>query len=360
MKIVPVILAGGIGERFWPFSRSSKPKQLLPIISDKTMLEETLERVGLFNDSFVKPLIVTGQNIAGLIEDTLGTTIEYDVIIEPVGKNTAPAVAAAASFIAENYGDDAVMAVLSADHAISPKELFADTVRYAASIAYNSENLVVFGISPSRPDTGYGYIHLGASHGTSGNLKSNNVNRFVEKPSVDVAQQYLDSGEYLWNSGMFVWSASTILNEFKKHMPSVYELLEPLKNEKFSQDAVNTFYHAVIKESIDYGIMEHASEVIAVVGEFMWDDIGSWESLSRVLPQDDNGNVASGVVYHKDCKNSIIANNSSLSVATIGVEDVVVVTVNDSVMVIHRDKLPQFKEYLNEIKGLDNFPQELF
>ncbi|MCP4627767.1 MAG: mannose-1-phosphate guanylyltransferase, partial [bacterium] len=325
MKVIPVILAGGIGERFWPFSRTSKPKQLLPLLSSRSMIEETFSRVGPFCKKGSRPLIVTGKVMAGKIKRALSKALAYDSLVEPVGKNTAPAVAIAAAWIKKKYGSDAVMIVLSADHAISPKKDFVAAVKYAVELADTREDLIVFGIHPSRPDTGYGYIQLQKNLESRGNLKSHVVKRFVEKPTQKKAEQYIATKKYLWNSGMFVWKVSVILEEFKQHMPKIHAGVVKAAKAGFTQKAVDAFYHAAQKESIDFGIMEQSRRVSAVEGVFSWDDLGSWESLSRVLiPNKAKTTVSGKKVYEKECSGSIVANNSGLTVAAVGLEDTVV------------------------------------
>lgn len=361
MKIVPVILAGGIGERFWPASRSSKPKQLLPLLSDKMMIEETFERVLPLCTEGVKPLIVTGAKIASLIDDALQSDYDYDIIAEPVGKNTAPAVGAAAVFCKVAYGEDAVMAVVSADHSIRPVEKFIAAATYGAQIAAEKDTLVVYGIKPDRPETGYGYIELEGQDGTSDNgIASFKVKQFVEKPDGATAQTYLDAGNYLWNSGMFIWRTSVILNQFKNHMVSLYSDLEILEGNDCSKEAIFEFYTNCIKESIDFGIMENADSVHAVEGVFDWDDIGAWESLERIHGKDASGNCSSGNKnYVAESTNTIVANQSNHTVAVIGADNLVVVTVDDATMVISRDKLPEIKKHIAALKE-GNFPAELF
>jgi mannose-1-phosphate guanylyltransferase/mannose-6-phosphate isomerase len=361
MKIIPVIIAGGIGQRFWPFSRSSSPKQLLPIISKKSMIEETFLRVKPLCNRGSKPLVVTGKTIASKIRKVIPAPIKYDCIVEPVGKNTAPAIAIAAAWLKKKYGEDCVMVVLPADHSITPQKAFIDAVRYAVILADSLEKLIVFGIQPSRPDTGYGYIHAAKQIGKSGAVSGYNVKRFIEKPDLKKAIQFVAAKKYFWNSGMFVWKTSVILKEFQNHMPSVYELVAKAETQGLTKKAIDKFYLTCIKESIDYGIMEPSKHVAVVKGQFQWDDIGSWEAVSRVLPQNNKKTTTSGKkVYEKDCQDTIIANNSKLPVAAIGLKDIVVVTVDDAVLVIARDKLPKFKDYLKEIKNTPGFSKRLF
>ncbi len=360
MKIVPVILAGGVGERFWPLSRSSRPKQLLPISSKQSMLEETLRRVTSLSGKSTRPLIVTGQSMVPKIKKNIPAELPYDLIAEPMGKNTAPAVALAASWIERKWGE-AVMVVLSADHAISPKRDFLAAVRFAASLAAKQDRLVVFGIVPQRPDTGYGYVHLGTQVDEKGPIKALEVKRFVEKPDAKTAAKYVRSKKYLWNSGMFVWRTSVIINEFKSHMPQLCDQVFEAASARFSRAAVRKFYQNCVKESIDYGILEQSDRVMCVQGTFGWDDVGSWEALARLHPQDARENTIVGEkVFQGDCRQTIIMNDSPLTVAAVGLEDIVLVAAHDSILAISRDKLPEMKKYLAQVKSDSRFPPELF
>lgn len=358
---VPVILAGGIGERFWPASRSSRPKQVLPLISEKLMVEETIERVApLCKNSNVKPIIVTGEKIAKAISDCLCEKYEFDMIIEKVGKNTAPAVAAAAIFCKQKYGKNSVMLVVSADHAIRPLEKFVSAAKYGVEIASKEPTLVVFGITPTRAETGYGYIELTSEKGKSADgVKSFSVDKFVEKPSAEKAEEYLKSGKYLWNSGSFIWKTAVIIEQFKNYMPDLFAGMQKLEAKNCSVEAIDEFYQNCVKESIDFGIMEKAKDVTAVEGVFEWDDIGAWEAMVRIHGKDENHNTQTGKnIFSAENKNCIIVNQSKNSVAVIGAENLLVVNVDDTTLVISRDKLPDLKKYLLETKKV--FPKELF
>ncbi|MBD3420838.1 MAG: mannose-1-phosphate guanylyltransferase [Chitinivibrionales bacterium] len=360
MHIVPVLLAGGIGERFWPMSRSSTPKQLLPLISNKSMIQETLDRVTPVIADDVKPLIITGSSIAAKLKKGLDKNTPCDTIAEPVGKNTAPAVLLGALWLRRKYGE-CVMAVLSADHAIKPRTSFITSLKFAAGIAAQQDRLVVFGIEPSRPDTGYGYIHLGKALATRGKHRSFEVRTFVEKPTLPRAKRYVSSGRYLWNSGMFVWTTSVILEEFARSMPRLFEQGLQVERGRFTLKAIDAYYHACEKESVDYGIMEHSHRVAAVKAAFQWDDVGSWESVSRLHKGNRRNTTASGDnIYEAECRDSIIVNNSALTVAALGVDNLVVVTTDDAVLVIPRDRLPGIKKFLGEMKKDARLPTHLF
>ncbi|MDR2578987.1 MAG: NTP transferase domain-containing protein [Chitinispirillales bacterium] len=363
MQVIPVILAGGIGERFWPMSRSASPKQLHAIGSDKSMLEETILRVESFCSDSVKPVLITGAGIAEKVAETLGgINDKIEIIAEPAGKNTAPAIAIAAAMLKHRH-DDAVMVVVSADHAITPTAEFAKAVDTAVNTAKTHGGLVVFGIKPSRPETGYGYIELGGKiqAGATGECAAFEVKRFVEKPNAENAEKFMSSGNFLWNSGMFVWTASAILEEFRQHMPDLYGQAMDAAKKDFSQEAINEFYSVCRKESIDFGIMEKAGRVSAVRGDFFWDDLGSWESLSRVHGSNDSGTTVTGpLIYESGCTDSLIVNKSARTLAAVGLQNVAVIAVDDALLVIDRSRLPDLKKYLSEIKDSKNFSDELF
>jgi len=394
MQTVPVILAGGIGERFWPLSRSSAPKQLHAIASERSMLEETLFRMRACCPNSSAPLIIAGAAVVDKIADALGavdtrahilnghhdsasaggaslmsaiSSMETDVniIAEPQGKNTAPAIALAAALINAKYGE-AIMVVVSADHAISPDDAFELALYRAVNIAAGRGGLVVFGVKPDRPEAGYGYIELGerlaadADIGTGG-CTMFKVKRFVEKPNAADATAFMESGNFLWNSGMFVWKASVILKAFKKYMPDLHGQALAAADKNFTPRAIKEFYSACSKESIDYGIMERADNVSAVCGTFSWDDLGSWESLSRIVGSNSAGTAVDGPsVYESGCGGSLIINKSGRALTAIGLHNVALIAVDDAILAIDRSRLPDLKKYLAEIKSSGKLPADLF
>jgi len=393
MQTVPVILAGGIGERFWPLSRSSAPKQLHAIASERSMLEETLFRMRACCPNSSAPLIIAGAAIVDKIADALGAVdtcahilngrpergsgsaswmgtlssmeTDVDIIAEPQGKNTAPAIALAAALIKAKYGDS-MMVVVSADHAISPDDAFELAIYRAVNVAAGRDGLVVFGVKPNRPETGYGYIELGeklaadADIGTGG-CAVFKVKRFVEKPNAGDAAAFMESGNFLWNSGMFVWKTSAILEAFKKYMPDLHGQALAAADKDFTPKAINEFYSACPKESIDYGIMEKADNVCAVCGTFSWDDLGSWESLSRILGSNGAGTTVDGpAVYESGCGGSLIINKSERALAAIGLNNVAIIAVDDAILAIDRSRLPELKKYMTEIKSSGKLPADLF
>jgi mannose-1-phosphate guanylyltransferase len=360
IKIVPVILAGGIGERFWPLSRSSRPKQLLALTSHRTLLEETFIRAGTVQSRGVKPLLMTGKLIAAPAKKLLSQKWRYDLIVEPLGKNTAPAIALAAGWIQARYGD-AIMVVLPADHLVRPPQAFVKAVRYACFLADTKERLVVFGVKPSRPETGYGYLRLGKETGSRDEIKSHTVLRFIEKPDAAKAAKLCGSASHLWNSGMFVWKTSVLLREVKAHLPALFAQVATASRCCFSRKAINRFYNVAKKESIDYGIMERSCRVTAVVGKFQWDDVGSWESLARLRGNNASGTTVEGShIFERECRNSIIVNRSPHALAVIGCSSAAVIATDDAILVCSRSKLPDLKRYLAGMKKAGNFPPGLF
>ena len=359
-KVIPVILAGGIGERFWPLSRSSLPKQLLALTSHRTMIEETFGRARAVQSHGVVPLVVAGKPIALQIKKLLSGKRRHDLIVEPVGKNPAPAAALAASWIQARYGES-IMVVLPADHLVRPLKAFVKAVRHACFLADAREQLIVFGVKPSRPETGYGYLLLGEKTDDAAGVKSYKVSRFIEKPGAALAAKYCNSVSYRWNSGMFVWKTSVLLREVKTHLPALFSLVSDVSRDRFSQGALRRFYLAAEKESIDYGIMERSNRVSAVVGGFKWDDIGSWESLSRIRGTNRAGTTVVGDrIFEQECCNSIIVNRSPRAVAVIDCSSAAVIATDDALLVISRSKLPDLKRYLVGMKKSGKFPSRLF
>lgn len=360
MNILPVILAGGIGERFWPLSRSLRPKQLLPLVGTKSLIEETLGRLGPLGKSAHRPLIVTGKRLAPRIRAVLGTKHRCDYLTECVGKNTAPAVALAAAWARKHYGPT-IMLILSADHAITPRKEFVHSVKHAAHLAERDLALVVFGILPSRPDTGYGYIEIAAGLEEREGQSSHQVKRFVEKPCWDKAVEYSQSGHHFWNSGIFVWSTDTILEQFHRHAPSLLRLVHCAADSSFTPSAIDAYYRAAKADSIDYAILEKAHNVVMIAGRFLWDDVGSWESVARIHPGNALHTTTTGKrVYEAGCRNSIIVNDSSRTVAAIGLDNIVLVTTDDVTLALPRSELPHIKAHLAAMKGRPDIPSSLF
>lgn len=351
MKITAVVMAGGKGERFWPRSRKSLPKQFLSLTDDgKTMIQLTIERLkSLVNIEDV--YIVTNKDYKNLVVEQIPGIPEENILLEPIAKNTAPCIGLAAMHIKKKY-EDAVMLVLPSDHLIKYNEIYIDTLKEAVEVAKEDDNLITIGITPSYPETGYGYINFGRD---DNDIKRNNVyrvKRFVEKPNLETAKEYLSSGRYLWNSGMFVWKATTILDDFKEYLSDIHEGLNKIYNSietnNYNEILIDEF-SKFRSESIDYGIMERANNIYTIPGSFGWDDVGSWLALERISKSNDDGNVVKGNVITINSKNSIIQAQDKL-IATIGMEDLIVVDTDDALLIANKDSTQEVKKVIENLK----------
>ena len=350
MKRTAVIMAGGKGERFWPQSRANMPKQFLSLTSDgKTMIQLTVERL-LRLVEMEDIFVVTNQNYRNIVAEQLPDLPAENVLCEPMAKNTAPCVAYAAAVIQAKY-DDAVMCIVPSDHIIKNKALFADTLSLAAEVAEKGDNLITIGITPTYPETGYGYIKFtkDAAVGLHGVYK---VDRFEEKPDAATATRYVDEGNYLWNSGMFIWKVSTILKNFARFLPDLAadagEIRDSVGKDTHEKTVAEVFGRCV-GVSIDYGIMEKAQNIYTLPGSFGWDDVGSWLSLERINPTDAVGNYAKGNVLQLGTENSIFVSNGRL-VAAIGVQNLIVVETPDVTLVCDKDNTQDVKKIVAKLK----------
>ena len=343
-------MAGGKGERFWPKSRTSRPKQFLSLTSDgETMIQKTVKRL-LPIVSMEDIFIVTNENYVSLINEQLPEIPQDNILAEPVARNTAPCIALAASVISKKY-DDAVMMVLPSDHLIRYEEFYVDTLKRAAKVAQKGENLVTIGITPTYPETGYGYIKFMSAEDEelAGVYK---VDKFVEKPCLEKAKEYLNSGRYLWNSGMFVWKVSTIMDNFQKYLPDMYEGYLKMKEAAFTATFSETLaecFENFKSESVDFGIMEKAENIYTLSGSFGWDDVGSWLALERINQTDECGNYVTGDVISIDTTKSIICGNKKL-IATLGVEDLIVVDTDDAMLICAKDHTQQVKKVIETLR----------
>lgn len=328
-------MAGGRGERFWPLSRVSSPKQLLPIVGRKSLLEQTVSRIS----SVVPPertFVITSERLEKEVAKRLADFRGVTVIGEPVGRNTAPAIGLACALISIAE-PNAVTLVLPSDHVVKGRREFIADVRTAVRAA-QSRRLVVFGVKPDRPETGYGYIRVGGRVGSLGRGVFT-VQRFVEKPDHKSAVKLSSSGFHYWNSGMFVWRTDTLLEGIRKHLPALAAALETFCT-GFSKpklrERVRRFYSDVEAVSIDYGLLEKASNIVMVKASFSWDDLGSWLSLERILSKDNQGNVLSGEAVPIDTRNCVLFAGSGV-VVTLGVENLVVVRTESATLVCAKE-----------------------
>ena len=341
-------MAGGRGERFWPKSRKNLPKQFLSLTNDgKTMIQLTVERIlPLVDISDI--YISTNEQYRHLVQEQLPNIPNENILCEPVGRNTAPCIGLGAVHIAHKY-DDAMMIVLPSDHLIKYSSMFVSTIRDACKVAEENSNLVTLGITPDYPETGYGYVKFNPDN-CVGHAFS--VDKFVEKPSYEIAKQYLDSEEYLWNSGMFIWKTSSILEKFKQYTPEIFDGLMKIKASIGTEQGESVLLDEFSKFpsiSIDYGIMEKSSNIYIIPGTFGWDDVGSWVAVERIQGKNEQGNVVDGNVITIDSKNCIIQGNKKL-IATVGIKDLVIVDTEDAMLICEKDSTDQIKAVLENLK----------
>ncbi|WP_314138606.1 mannose-1-phosphate guanylyltransferase/mannose-6-phosphate isomerase [Buttiauxella noackiae] len=347
--ILPVVLAGGTGSRLWPLSRSLYPKQFLSLTSTSSMLQETIMRLdGLTHEN---PLIICNEEHRFIVAEQLRQlSLEHSgIILEPVGRNTAPAIALAAIH-AIQHQNDPILLVLAADHVIQDNAAFLATIQNALDLA-ESGKLVTFGIVPNKPETGYGYIKQGSP--VSANAFE--VSKFVEKPDLETAQKYLDEGTYYWNSGMFIFKASRYIEELKLYRPDILEAcINALQNASLDLDFTRLNIDAFTQcadESIDYAVMEKTSDAVVVPLDANWSDVGSWSALWEVDTKDKNENVIHGDVIAIDTHRSYLYSQHRL-ISAVGLEDVIVVETKDAILVSHKDKVQSVKDVVNTLKSL--------
>lgn len=348
MKQTALIMAGGRGERFWPKSRQSLPKQFLSLTDDgKTMIQLTVERIlPLVEMSDI--YIATNRNYKELVKRQLPEIPEENILCEPVGRNTAPCIGLGAVHMEKKYGD-AVMLVLPSDHLIKYTSMFVNTLSEACEVAQKGANLVTLGITPDGPETGYGYIKFRPNQSLGHAFE---VERFVEKPNLEKAKEYIASEQYLWNSGMFIWKVSSILNNLKIYLPQTYKGLQHIKEAIGTSDqeeVLDREFYSFQSESIDYGIMEKADNIYTIPGTFGWDDVGSWLAVGRIKTSNEFGNVIDGNVVAINTKNSIIQGGKKL-IATVGLDDMIVVDTEDALLICDKNSAGDIKKVLESLR----------
>lgn len=356
MKTYGVILAGGGGTRFWPLSRKELPKQLLNLTGKDLMVNETIDRLE-GNVAKEDIFVVTNCTQAELmLEATAGRVSPDHVLAEPAARNTAACIGYAAMEILRKYGDG-VMCVLPSDHYIKKTDVYKSVIADALRIAEETDALVTLGIQPTFPSTGYGYICHEEKQGDNGAYR---VRHFVEKPNLGKAKQYLLSGDYLWNSGMFIWKASVIMRYFEELLPEVYACLQKIGDAMGTdaeQETIREIYPQIPKISIDYGIMERADRVLVLEGDFGWSDVGSWDALEALYEKDEHGNITYGEQVHIDTHDCIIYAKNKL-VTTIGLDNVIVVETEDAVLVCDKNRAQEVKKIVEALQDC-NKPQYL-
>lgn len=348
-----LIMAGGKGTRFWPVSTEEKPKQFLNLLGNRSMLQMTIERI-LPRIPIERIFVCTGRKYVKLVQEQLTNIPNRNIIVEPEGRNTAPCISLSAMII-NKYYPNCNMLVLPADHLVSKEEEFIDSIDEANKyLLENRDILITFGIRPNRPETGYGYIEITKKN--EGKVRK--VKKFVEKPNYDKALEYLLDGNYLWNSGIFAWNSSYIIELVREFLPHTYEALKEIvtcSNEEL-QSLINKNYYKTDCISIDYGIMEKSQSIYVIPCDFGWDDVGSWNSLERYAKKDDYGNVflANGITYNSS--NNIILSRKPIVVN--GVEDIIIVETDEYIMISSKGKEQEIKEAKAELDKLEKVEEQ--
>ena len=346
-----VLMAGGVGVRFWPYSRNSKPKQFLDVLgTGKTLLQSTYERFL----PICKPdniFIVTHQEHAELVREQLPDLQSHQILAEPMRKNTAPCIAYASYKIAQ-INKDAVIVVAPSDHLILKEAEFLQIVTTAANVAKDQEKLLTIGIVPTRPETGYGYIQY---HNDEGPVKK--VKTFTEKPELELAKTFLDSGDFVWNSGIFVWGVQAILSAMRQYLPELTETFEEAMPKMASgneRGIIETTYAQCKNISIDYGVMEKANNVYMCLGDFSWSDLGSWGSIHEISDKDEHDNVVSANALIYDTDNCIIKGSPNRLIVAQGLHGYLVGEFGNVFIVCEKDKESQFRKFVNDVKTKPN------
>lgn len=346
--IIPIILSGGVGSRLWPLSHSGFPKQFASLVGKQSLLQNTVERLQGLSD-ISEPIIVCNKQHGDLVTKQL-QAIELSagaIILEPIGRNTAPAVALAAMHVADKY-ENPILLVLPSDHVLDNVANFHVAVELAKKYAAQKK-LVTFGIQPNRPETGYGYIKFGE---VLDDPQAHWLEQFVEKPNVEVAKKYVNSGQYYWNSGMFMFQASSFLKVLQTHAPEIFYTCQKVMNTAKSEGKfiklADELFAACHSDSIDYAVMEKVQDAVVVSLDAGWSDIGSWDSLWEHRQADTAGNVTIGDVITEKVRNSYV-HATKRKVAVVGMQDCIIVETKDAVLVLHKDACQDIKSVVERL-----------
>jgi mannose-1-phosphate guanylyltransferase len=361
MKSYAIVMAGGVGARFWPYGTTRLPKQFLPIAdSDDTMLQLTIKRL-----KDIVPMdrifIITNKQYIDLVKKQLPKIPKENIIGEPVGRNTAPCIGLA-STILKQFDEKAKMFVLPADHLIENVDEFTKVVNTGLKFVENQDAIVTLGIVPSHPETGYGYIQFiedAYYHSEDKGTEIYKVKTFAEKPTLDVAKVFLESGDFLWNSGMFIFRADTILSQMEKFLPDLYHALNKIEKAIHThhyQKILDQVFAEIKSISIDYGVMEKAKNVYVIKADFKWSDLGSWDEVYRLRAKDKNNNAVIGDTFIKDSKNNLIMSSKGF-VGVIGADDLIIINTKDGLLVCKKDRSQEVKEIVDYLKrkGLSDY-----
>jgi mannose-1-phosphate guanylyltransferase len=346
-----VLMAGGVGVRFWPYSRNSKPKQFLDVLgTGKTLIQSTLERF-LPICPVENIYVVTNEEHAALVHEQLPQLKEHQILAEPMRKNTAPCIAYASYKIAQQ-NKDAVIVVSPADHLILKENEFLDVIKKAADQAAAQDKLMTLGITPTRPETGYGYIQFHTEKSFAKKVKT-----FTEKPELSLAKKFLESGDFVWNSGIFIWGVQAILKAFQQHMAEMAEVFEEIKvklGTPEEKEAILSAYSQCKNISIDYGVMEKATNVYVCLGNFSWSDLGSWASIHEISQKDSNNNVIQANAISYETRNCIIKGSPEKLIVAQGLNGYLVGEFGNVIIVCEKDKEEQFRRFVNDVKSRQN------
>ncbi len=343
-----VIMAGGRGTRFWPYSREARPKQLLNIIGDTSMLQMTVDRLKKIPS--VKDIyIITGEQLADTIRNEIKYVKPENVLVEPSGKNTAPCIGLAALRIRMEQ-NDGIMGVFPADHLVVGHRKFEKSLTTASHLARKRHSLVTIGITPTFPSTGYGYIQFD-QNSDDDHLDAYQVKTFAEKPPVSLARKFLKSGDFLWNSGMFIWEIKTLFNELQQHMPDLFHNLDLIRKrwKKDSSSAIYDIWDEINADSIDYGLLEKSRNIYVIKGQYEWSDVGSWNMVHDLAPKNTNQNVIRGDGMILNGSNNLIQSDGRFT-SIIGIDNLVVVNTKDATLVVPSDKVEMIKDLVEKLK----------
>ena len=344
-----VILAGGMGTRFWPYSRKSRPKQLLNIFGDKSMLQMTVDRLRKIK-KITDIYIITREDLYESIIHEIKGVNKNNIFIEPSGKNTAPAIGMMAAYLALQNPND-IMSVFPADHLIVGHQKFEKVIKTADLLARRGENLITIGVKPTYPSTAYGYIQYDENTRLE-SVEAFHVKAFAEKPHQKLAQRFISSGDFLWNAGMFFWRVDTFLDSLKQYMPDLLDSLKIIAEKLHKGQSFNDVWEFIDPESIDYGLLEKAKNIYVIPADFQWNDIGSWKALYDILNTDKDGNIIRGVGKIMNGKENLIHSNDRFT-AILGVSNLVVVNTEDATLVVDKSKVEDIKDLVNYLKKND-------